>query len=68
MPAPTRDAPSPDILDFYRGDGPMTLDPAHAELYQALPDDIARGLRLIEQRGGYARSRLELADAATQGA
>jgi hypothetical protein len=30
-----------------------------------LPDDIARGLRLIEQRGGYARSRLELADAAT---
>ena len=34
----------------------------------ALPDDIARGLRLIEQRGGYARSRLELADAATQGA
>jgi FAD/FMN-containing dehydrogenase len=30
----------------------------------ALPDDIARGLRQIEQRGGYARSRLELADAA----
>ena len=29
----------------------------------ALPDDIARGLRQIEQRGGYARSRLELADA-----
>jgi FAD/FMN-containing dehydrogenase len=28
----------------------------------ALPDDIARALRLIEQRGGYAQSRLELAD------
>jgi FAD/FMN-containing dehydrogenase len=28
----------------------------------ALPDDIARGLRRIEQRGGYAQSRLELAD------
>jgi FAD/FMN-containing dehydrogenase len=28
-----------------------------------LPDDIARELRRIEQRGGYARSRLELADA-----
>ena len=27
-----------------------------------LPDDIARGLRRIEQRGGYAQSRLELAD------
>jgi FAD/FMN-containing dehydrogenase len=27
----------------------------------ALPDDIARGLRWIEQRGGYARNRLELA-------
>jgi FAD/FMN-containing dehydrogenase len=33
----------------------------------ALPDDIARGLRQIEQRGGYARSRLELADATLQG-
>jgi FAD/FMN-containing dehydrogenase len=32
----------------------------------ALPDDIARGLRLIEQRGGYAQSRLELADAGGQ--
>jgi FAD/FMN-containing dehydrogenase len=30
----------------------------------ALPDDIARELRLIEQRGGYARSRLDLADGA----
>ena len=29
----------------------------------SLPDDIARELRRIEQRGGYARSRLELADA-----
>ena len=28
----------------------------------ALPDDIARGLRRIEQRGEYAQSRLELAD------
>ena len=28
----------------------------------ALPDDIARGLRRIEQRGGYAQARLELAD------
>jgi FAD/FMN-containing dehydrogenase len=28
----------------------------------ALPDDIAGGLRRIEQRGGYAQSRLELAD------
>jgi hypothetical protein len=27
-----------------------------------LPDDIARELRRIEQRGGYALSRLELAD------
>jgi len=27
-----------------------------------LPDDIARGLRRIEQRGGYAESRLALAD------
>ena len=27
-----------------------------------LPDDIARGLRRIEQLGGYAQSRLELAD------
>ncbi len=26
------------------------------------PDDIARGLRHIEQRGGYAQARLELAD------
>jgi hypothetical protein len=31
----------------------------------ALPDDIARGLRRIEQRGGYARNRLELADERT---
>jgi FAD/FMN-containing dehydrogenase len=30
----------------------------------ALPDDIARELRRIEQRGGYAQSRLELADRA----
>jgi FAD/FMN-containing dehydrogenase len=30
----------------------------------ALPDDIALGLRRIEQRGEYARSRLELADGA----
>ena len=29
----------------------------------ALPDDIARALREIERGGGYARSRLELADA-----
>jgi FAD/FMN-containing dehydrogenase len=29
----------------------------------ALPDDIARALRDIERGGGYARSRLELADA-----
>jgi FAD/FMN-containing dehydrogenase len=29
-----------------------------------LPDDIARGLRRIEQRGGYAQRRLELADSA----
>ncbi len=29
-----------------------------------LPDDIARGLRRIEQRGGYAESRLALADGA----
>jgi FAD/FMN-containing dehydrogenase len=28
----------------------------------ALPDDIARALRRIEQRGGYAQPRLELAD------
>jgi FAD/FMN-containing dehydrogenase len=28
----------------------------------ALPDDIARGLRRIEQSGGYAQDRLELAD------
>jgi FAD/FMN-containing dehydrogenase len=28
----------------------------------ALPDDIAHELRRIEQRGGYAQSRLELAD------
>ena len=27
-----------------------------------LPDDIARALRRIEQRGGYGQSRLELAD------
>jgi len=32
----------------------------------ALPEDIARVLRQIEQRGGYARSRLELADATGQ--
>jgi FAD/FMN-containing dehydrogenase len=31
----------------------------------ALPDDIARGLRRIEQRGGYGQSRLELADGLT---
>ncbi len=31
----------------------------------ALPDDIARELRRIEQRGGYARNRLELADERT---
>jgi FAD/FMN-containing dehydrogenase len=30
-----------------------------------LPDDIARGLRRIEQSGGYARHRLDLADGAT---
>lgn len=30
-----------------------------------IPDDIARALRRIEQRGGYAQSRLELADAPT---
>ena len=30
-----------------------------------LPDDIARALRRIEQRAGYAQSRLELADAPT---
>jgi hypothetical protein len=28
----------------------------------ALPNDVARALRRIEQRGGYAQSRLELAD------
>jgi hypothetical protein len=28
----------------------------------ALPEDIARALRHIEQHGGYAQSRLELAD------
>jgi FAD/FMN-containing dehydrogenase len=32
----------------------------------ALPDDIARELRRIEQRGGYAQSRLELADGQSQ--
>lgn len=47
MPAPTRHAPSPDALAFYRGDGPMTADPAHAELYKALPDDIASLTRAI---------------------
>jgi FAD/FMN-containing dehydrogenase len=31
----------------------------------ALPDDIARGLRRIEQHGGYAQDRLELADGPT---
>jgi FAD/FMN-containing dehydrogenase len=31
----------------------------------ALPDDIARGLRRIEQSGGYAQHRLELADGPT---
>jgi len=31
----------------------------------ALPDDIARGLRRIEQHGGYAQHRLELADGPT---
>ena len=31
----------------------------------ALPDDIARGLRRIEQYGGYAQHRLELADGTT---
>jgi FAD/FMN-containing dehydrogenase len=31
----------------------------------ALPDDIARALRRIEQSGGYAQSRLELADGPT---
>jgi hypothetical protein len=34
----------------------------------ALPADIAAELRRIEQRGGYARSRLELADHASAGA
>ncbi len=33
----------------------------------ALPDDIARGLRRIEQCGGYAQSRLELADGVPAG-
>ncbi|MBA3496559.1 MAG: FAD-binding oxidoreductase [Gemmatimonadales bacterium] len=33
----------------------------------ALPDDIARGLRRIEQGGGYAQSRLELADGVPAG-
>src|SRR5436305_4624035 len=49
MPAQTHDAvrPSQDILDFYRGDGPMTSDPAHAGLYEALPDDIAGLTRVM---------------------
>jgi hypothetical protein len=34
--------PSQAVLDFYRGDGAMTSDPAHAALYDALPDDIER--------------------------
>src|SRR5262249_3020708 len=39
--------PSPDVLAFYRGDGPMTSDPAHAALYKALPDDIASLTRVM---------------------
>lgn len=49
MPTQTHDAagPSQDILDFYRGDGPMTSDPAHGELYKPLPDDIAGLTRVM---------------------
>jgi hypothetical protein len=49
MPETTHDAkqPSPETLAFYRGDGPMTADPAHAELYKALPDDIASLTRVM---------------------
>lgn len=39
--------PSQDVLAFYRGDGPMTADPAHAALYKALPDDIASLTRVM---------------------
>jgi transglutaminase superfamily protein len=42
MPADQYDTtpPSPDVLNFYRGNGPMTSDPTHAPLINALPDDI----------------------------
>ena len=38
---------SPEVLDFYRGDGPMTSDPGHAALIDALPDDIASLARVM---------------------
>lgn len=38
---------SPEVLDFYRGDGPMTSDPGHAALIEALPDDIASLARVM---------------------
>jgi hypothetical protein len=43
MSAHRQDAtqPSPEILDFYRSNGPMTSDATHVALYRALPNDIA---------------------------
>lgn len=47
--------------------GPNAVEPPISRLKvgthaAALPDDIAGALRRIEQRGGYAQNRLELAD------
>jgi hypothetical protein len=39
--------PSPEILAFYRGDGPMTSDTTHAALFAALPDDIVGLTRVM---------------------
>jgi Transglutaminase-like superfamily len=49
MPASVSDAtrPSPEILAFYLGDGPMTSDATHAALFAALPDDIASLTRVM---------------------
>ena len=39
--------PSPDVLNFYRDNGPMTADATHAALYGALPDDIPSLARVM---------------------
>jgi len=47
MAAHTHETAPPAVLDFYRGDGPMTSDSSHAALYRALPDDIPSLARVM---------------------